>query len=229
MHQATPHGRHHVRRWAALALLTLLAAIGLSGCVRVQAGLAVSDEDTVSGTLVIASIAIRQNDTGPTLKVPTELGGKVKTEVYGADGYTGQKLTLQDLTFPEVALLAEKITNGKQYRLNFRRSGSLVTLAGSVDLSALPPDRAEVQIKISFPGTVSRTNGVNDNNTVSWSPKPGTVTEFNATSEYSGGQSGASWIKWVLIVGAAAIGVAVIVGLLALFSHRRTERTRSTV
>ncbi|MGQ0838656.1 LppM family (lipo)protein [Actinokineospora sp.] len=223
MHQGLRDGRHRFRRWTALAGLALLTALSLAGCVRVQAALAVSENDLVSGQLVIASVAIKQEDTGPALKVPPELAGKVKTEIYTADGYVGQTVRFQDLTFPEVTLLGDAITVAKQYRLSFRRAGDLVTMSGSVDLSELPADRADVQIKIAFPGTVTRTNGIDDNGTVSWKPKPGAVTEFNATVQYTD-SSGVSWTKWVTIVGASAVGVALIVVMLALIAHRRNLR-----
>ncbi|CRK55731.1 Lipoprotein LppM [Alloactinosynnema sp. L-07] len=219
MHQVTPR----FRRWVAIALLSLLAALTLSGCVRVQASLTVSEDDLVSGQVVVAAVSIKQGDTGPALTVPPELAGKVKTQLYTADGYVGQTVSFQDLTFPEIGILSDGLTVGKQYRLSIRRSGDLVTMAGSVDLSDLPPDRAEVQFKVTLPGTVSRTNGINDNGTISWKPKPGAVTEFNATVQYTD-VSGVSWTKWVTIVGASTIGVALIVLVLALVTHRRSRR-----
>ncbi|WP_198943313.1 LppM family (lipo)protein [Actinokineospora bangkokensis] len=223
MPQTSSPTRTRARRWVALAPLAAVLALALSGCLRVQAALAVSEDDTVSGQLVVASVAGKQGDLGPALTVPPELTGKVRTQVYNQDGYVGQTVAFQDLTFPEVTLLGESITVGKQYRLTFRRAGDLVTMAGSVDLTELPADRADIQVKIAFPGTVSRTNGVNDGGTISWKPKPGAVSEFNATAQYSDA-SGVSWTGWVAMVGAAAVGVALIVLALALYSHRRTER-----
>ncbi|WP_424185121.1 LppM family (lipo)protein [Actinokineospora sp. G85] len=197
--------------------------LALSGCLRVQAAISVSEADLVSGELVVASVAGRQGDLGPELTVPPELRGKVRTEIYTGDDYVGQTVRFQDLTFAEVSLLSDAITTGKQHRLTFRRVGDLVTLAGSVDLTQLPADRADIQLKITFPGTVARTNGEDDDGTVSWSPKPGAVSEFTATAQYSGA-SGASWTQWVVMVGAAAVGVSLVVLVLALFSHRRTQR-----
>jgi hypothetical protein len=217
VHQAIPR----FPRWAAFALLSLLAVLTLSGCVRVQASMTVSENDLVSGQMVIAAVSIKPGDTGPALKIPPELAGKVKTQVYAADGYVGQTISMQELTFAEVGILSDSITVGKQYRLSFRRAGDLVTMAGSVDLTELPQDRADVQFKVTLPGTVSRTNGVDDNGTISWKPKPGAVTEFNATVQYTD-SSGVSWTKWVTIVGASAVGVALLVLALALFTHRRT-------
>lgn len=204
-------------------MLATLTALALSGCVRVQAALAVSEDDLVSGQVVIASIATGQDDKGPALTVVPELANRVKAAAYSADGYVGNRVEFQDLTFAEVALLSQTLTVGKQYRLNFRRSGDLVTMSGSVDLSELPADRADVQLKVAFPGSVVQTNGANDNGTVSWSPKPGAATEFLATVQYNN-QSGVSWTKWMALVGAIAVAVALLVVALALFTHRRGRR-----
>ena len=92
---------------------------------------------------------------------------------------------------------------------------------GSIDLTRVPKDRADVQVKIAFPGRIIRTNGDNTDGTISWSPKPSAVTEFSATAQYSDA-SGVSWTQWVAIVGGGAIGVSVLVVLLALFTHRRS-------
>ncbi|WP_051385418.1 LppM family (lipo)protein [Actinokineospora inagensis] len=203
--------------------LALIALVTLSGCVRVQAALALSEDDLVSGQIVIAALPGKQGDSGPALTIAPELKGKVRTQIYSADGYVGQTVSFQGLSFAEITVLSDTISGGKQYRVGFRRAGDLVTVSGSVDLTELPADRSDVQIKISFPGSVTRTNGVNDNGTVTWKPKAGAVTEFDATVQYTD-QSGVSWSKWVAIVGASALGVSLLVLALAFFSHRRSVR-----
>ena len=194
----------------------------LSGCLRVHAALAVSADDRVSGELIIASVQLNDQDTGPPVTIPTELSDRVRTEKYLLDGYVGQKVTFRALRFVDVTQLVEAISEANQYRLSLRRVGDLVTVAGSVDLMQVPPDRADVQIKIAFPdGSVSRTNGDEDGGTISWSPKPGAVTEFDAIAEYSSGR-GDTWVKWALMVGGAAGLAAIVATLLALIAHRRS-------
>ncbi|HWM06570.1 MAG TPA: DUF3153 domain-containing protein [Actinophytocola sp.] len=203
-----------------LVVLAALMMVSLSGCLRIHAALAVSGEDLISGDLVIAALPVNREDDGPDLNIPAELADKVRTEPYTANNYVGQKLTLTGLTFTDLADLVESITTQKQYRLSFRRSGDLVSLAGSIDLTRVPPDRVDVQVKIAMPGRISRTNGDNTDGTISWEPKPGSVTEFSATAQYTD-SSGVSWTQWVAMVGGGAVGVALIVVLLALFTHRR--------
>lgn len=201
----------------------MVAMVCVSGCVRVQAALAISEDDLVSGEVIVAALPSKADDPGPTLNIVPELANKVRTEKYAADGYVGQKLILSELRFSEVTVLVESITEGKQYRLSFRRSGDLVSMAGSIDLTQLPKEKADVGIKMAFPGAINRTNGLNEDGTITWKPKPGAVTEFGVTAEYTD-TSGVSWTKWVAIVGGAAVGVALIVLALALFGHRRTQR-----
>jgi hypothetical protein len=210
------------RRACRIAALALLVMLSLSGCVRVRAALSVSEDDLVSGDVIIATWPRGPNDQGPELKVLPELADKVHTEKYAADGYVGQKLTLSGLRFSDLTVLAESITDSKQYRLNLRRSGDLVSLSGSIDLTQVSADRLDVQLKIALPGSINRTNGLNDGGTISWKPKPGAVTEFNTTAEFSD-QSGVSWTKWVAIVASSAVGVALIVLGLALLGHRRHQ------
>lgn len=195
----------------------------LSGCLRVHAALAISADDRVSGELIIASVRLNDQDNGPTLTIPTELSDRVRTEKYVDGDYVGQKVKFSDLRFVDVTQLVQTISEAKQYRLSLRRAGDLVTLAGSIDLTQVPKDRADVQIKVAFPGPVNRTNGDDDDNVVTWSPKPEAVTEFDAIAEYSGGNQN-SWVKWALLVGGSALLAAIVATLLALIAHRRSVR-----
>jgi hypothetical protein len=212
-----------VRRvFRIVGLIVLFGVLGcsLSGCLRVHAALAVTPDDRVSGTLIVAAVPVNDQDTGPTLTIPPELDDRVRSEQYVQDGYVGQRVSFSNLRFVDLAQMVQTISEAKQYRLSLRRSGDLVTLAGSVDLTQVPADRADVQVKVAFPGSVNRTNGDETDNTVSWSPKAGAVTEFNAISQYSSG-SGDSWVRWALIVGGSALLAALVVTLLALLVHRR--------
>ncbi|OLF16852.1 DUF3153 domain-containing protein [Actinophytocola xanthii] len=206
-----------------LAVLLGFAMMSLTGCLRIHAALAVSQDDVISGELVVAALPTSREDKGPVLTVPPELSDKVRTEPYTANRYVGQKVTLSGIRFADLTVLVESISTVKQYRLSFRRSGDLVSLAGSADLTQVPPDNVDVQVKIAFPGRITRTNGDNTDGTITWTPKPGAVTEFSATSQYAD-SAGVSWTQWVAMVGGGAVVVALLVVLLALFTHRRSLR-----
>lgn len=206
-----------------LGLLALFGVLTLSltGCLRIHAALAVSPDDLVSGELIVAALPVSEQDNGPPLTIPPEMTDRVRSEKYTQDGYVGQKVTFSGLRFTDVATLVESISEADEFRLSFRRAGDLVTLAGSVDLTQVPADRADIQIKVAFPGSITRTNGDEDDGTISWKPKPTAVTEFNAIAQYSGSDNG-DLTKWVTLVGGGAGGAALIVALLALIAHRRS-------
>lgn len=210
-----------VSRVTGLVALFAMLVLSLTGCLRIHTALAVSPDDLVSGELIVAALPVSEQDTGPPLTIPPELNDRVQAEKYAQDGYVGQKVTFRELRFTDVATLVESISEANQYRMSFRRAGGRVTLAGSVDLTQVPKDRADIQIKVAFPGTVSQTDGDEDDGTISWSPKPGAVTEFNAIAEYST-DGGESLMKWVTIVGGGAMLAAIIAALLALIAHRRS-------
>jgi hypothetical protein len=210
-------------RVVGLVVLFGVLVCSLSGCIRVHAALAVSPDDRVSGELIIATYEVSDQETGPKLTIPPELSDRVRAEKYAADGYVGQKVTFTNLRFVDLTQLVQSISEAKQYRLSIRRAGDLVTLAGSIDLTQVPEEKADVQIKVAFPGSVTKTNGDEENGTISWSPKPRSVTEFNAIAEYSSA-GGDSWVRWALMVGGAALLASVVAALLALIAHRRTLR-----
>lgn len=187
--------------------------------------MAVGPDDLVSGTLQIATVQVKPEETGPPLTVPANLSDKVTLTPYAEDGYVGQTVQFSQLTFEQVRTLAESIsTFTSRFKINLRRSGDIVSLAGVIDLSQLRPDKADVQIKIAFPGPIGKTNGAMElENNISWVAKPGQITDINATAQYND-ESGLSWTRWVLLVGAGAVGVALIVLVLALVAHRRTNR-----
>lgn len=221
MHRALVSRR--VSRCVAAALLMLLATLTLAGCVRAHASLTVNEDDLVSGELVIATVRTARNTTGPELTVPEALSDRVRTEPYDRDGYVGTRLTMTDLTFTELSLLVDSITEAKQYRLTMRRSGNLVSMVGSIDLNQVPRKRADVRVQVSFPGTITNTNGTVRGGTITWTPEPGDVTEFSATTSYSD-RTALSWSDWVTMVAAGAVVVALVVAVLALIAHRRAVR-----
>ncbi|MFD7657780.1 LppM family (lipo)protein [Actinosynnema sp. NPDC059797] len=210
------------RASALLLPVLLLAAFALTGCVRLHAAMAVSQDDRVSGEITAATPPTRDNDPGPQLKVPEELAGRVTTQPYHQDDYVGTRLSFSALTFDEVKVLATATSaSSSRYQLAFRRSGDLVTLSGSVDLTQVPPERADVQVKIAFPGEVIDTNGrEEDNATIAWAPKPGQASMITATVRYAGANA-VSYFGWTMLVAGLTGGAALIVLVLALVSHRR--------
>ncbi|MEU4802495.1 DUF3153 domain-containing protein [Actinosynnema sp. NPDC023587] len=211
------------RASALLLPVILLAMFSLTGCIRLHAAMALSQDDRVSGEIVAATPPTEDNDPGPQLKVPEELVGRVTTKQYRADGYTGTQVFFSALTFEEVRTLSMVTSaSSSRYQLAFRRSGDLVTLSGSVDLTQVPTDRADIQIKISFPGEVVDTNGREEEpTTIAWAPKPGQATMITATLRYAG-ENSPSYFGWTMLVAGLTGAAALIVVVLAIVAHRRS-------
>ncbi|MEJ2856133.1 MULTISPECIES: DUF3153 domain-containing protein [unclassified Saccharothrix] len=212
------------RATALILPVMLLALFSLTGCVRLHAAMALSQDDRVSGEIVAATPPTRDNDPGPQLRVPNELASRVTTKPYSQDNYTGTQLFFSGLTFDEVrALAAATSASSSRYQLNFRRSGDLVTMNGSVDLTQVPPERADIQVKISFPGEVVETNGREEESaTIAWSPKAGQASMLQATVRYAG-ENSPSYFGWTMLLAGLTGGAALIVVVLAIVAHRRSQ------
>lgn len=201
----------------------MLLAVGLaaSGCVQVRATISISAADQVSGDVVVAALPTG-GQQGPALTIAPTLASRVNTTPYTNNGFVGEEITFHNLTFDELALLTTTIsTNSEHYQLTLRRSGNQVSLAGSVDLTQVPAQNSDVRIKVSFPGTIVRTDGTAQGDTVSWQPQAGQVTTFGATAQYATAATSAyPWSFWALMIGLGGTLIAAFVTLLALWARR---------
>ena len=215
------------RRRPLVLLALVLALVGLlgAGCVRVRAGLAVSPQDTVSGTVDVGTPDGTPDGDGPPLQVPSDLEGDVTVTRYEQDGYIGSTLAFEDLSFDEVSRLLPQIspTTSSAVRLQLRRAGDRVILSGQIDLTRVAPESADVQLKIAFPGTVRQTDGTVSQGVVSWTFTPGEVGEVNAVAEYPDPDA-PSWVSWALLLTAVVLVAAGVVFALAAATRPRVDR-----
>lgn len=203
-----------------LLLAVLLVGMLLGGCARVRTALAVQPDDTVTGEIVLATPETGPDDQGPAVTLPPELLSDVDITEYRQDGYTGSVLRFSNLTFAQVASLSRVAgPAGGPVRLDLRRAGNRVLLVGAVDLTTVSVDRADFQLKISFPGQVLESNGEVDSSTVSWSFTPGEVGDVTAVVAF-GDPNAPSAVNWT-------IGLAGIVALLAAGIVLIARRTRN--
>jgi hypothetical protein len=213
-------------RRSAVVLAVVLALVALlgTGCVRVRAGMALSPDDTVSGTIDIGTPDGTPAGTGPPLQVPPDLSGDVSVERYEQDGYIGSRVTFEDLSFDEVSRLLPQIspTTTSSVRLQLRRAGDRVVLSGQVDLTRVSPESADVQLKIAFPGPVRQTDGTVSQGVVSWTFPAGAVGEVNAVAEYPD-PNAPSWISWALLLMLLVLAAAGIVFALAASTRPRVS------
>lgn len=213
---ADPHPeprRGRTRRGLAVLLVAVVALLTLSGCARVQAGLAVQPDDTVDGEIVIATPDGAPGGKGPEITVPPELSDDVEVSSYSEGGYVGSVVRFSGLTFEQLGSLnALGGVAGGRADLELRRVGGRIAVQGRADLTTVPVDGADVQLKINFPGEVVETNGDADGGQVTWTFAPGEVGQINA-SVASADPNAPSTLGWTLFLAAlvaVASGVAVV-------------------
>jgi hypothetical protein len=205
--------RRDVRRALTLALALLLALGALSGCARVRAALAVQPDDTVNGEIVVATPAKAADDTGPPITVPDEIKDDVEVTPYRQEGYTGSLLRFSGLTFDQLGLLSAAAgPNGQRVQFALRRAGNRLIVNGKADLTTVPVDKADFQLKITTSGEVLETNGDADGGTASWTFDPGKVGDVSAVVA-ADDPNAPSPLNWALLTGlmVAAACAAVVV------------------
>ncbi len=171
-----------MHRWRA-TLLALAVALALSGCLRFSADLTLDSDNTVSGRYVVA---VKQG-TGDTYgmsdrALAEELwGGYSKAQAfadvasgdYSKDGYVGVTVSFAD---EPLDTFAPTGTDWGVRRVGdeFVVSGpsSAVTQAAQRELpdSEVARELADAQflVSVTFPGTVTQSNGSVEKRTVAW-------------------------------------------------------------
>jgi hypothetical protein len=203
-----------------LLLAVLLAGSALGGCARVRVALALQPDDTVTGEIVLATSAKSPDDKGPPVALPPDLASRVDIAPYRQEGYAGSVLTFSGLTFDEVGALSSAMgPAGGAVRFALRRAGGRVLVTGAVDLTTASVDKADFQLRMSFPGQIVESNGEVDHDTISWTFDAGKASDVTAVVAYA--DPGApSIMNWTL-------GLAGLVALVALAVVLLARRTRN--
>jgi len=196
-------------------LVVLLGALTLlSGCARVRAALAVQPDDTVRGEIVVATPARGPDDPGPQVTIPPGLGSvDIDVEQYREQDYVGSRLSFSGLSFAEVSMLTSVVDTDGRVQLALRRVGDRIVTEGVADLATVSADRADFQLKVTFPGEVLGTNGDTNAGTVTWLFEPGEQGRINAVVAHED-PDGPSTLLWtLLVVGLVAAVTVLVVGL----------------
>ncbi len=213
----SPPRSRPVRRALVLVLALLLAGPALGGCARVRAALAVQPDDTVNGELVLATPATDPNDIGPPIAVPEEISDQVEVSPYRQEGYTGSLLRFSGLTFDQLPLLSTAAGRvGERVQFSVRRAGNRLVVSGKADLTTVPADKADFQLKITTSGEVLETNGDADAGTASWEFDAGEVGDFTAVIDVDD-PNAPSTFNWTLLT---ALLVAAACAAVVVLAHR---------
>lgn len=219
-----PNRRATRKRLVAWAMLLLVVAPSLIGCVRVRASITVSPDDRVSGQIVAAAIPRDDNDKGPQLLNNLPFAQKVAVSEYSREDYVGSQAVFSDLTFAELPQLASMNRDAAGVDISLRRAGDLVILEGRADLTSLSDSEADVSLSVAFPGEVTTTNGDQiSSEVVEWKLRPGVVSTMNAQARYTD-PSARSFTGAAIWLGIASVIVAGIVGWLAYAGRDQSPR-----
>lgn len=177
-----------VRRRLAAATVAV-AALGLSGCVRLGVELELKPDDVGQAAVVVAVEDDVLEMTGQSAAdFIDQLVGKddpaehaIRTEEYARDGYTGERYVYGEMPVKDLG-------KGTDLDLEVKREGDEYVVAGTLDLSekalGVPAggslDDLDVTVDVTFPGVVTSTNGTVDGNTVHWEPPLGGRYEIHA-------------------------------------------------
>jgi hypothetical protein len=211
-----------MKRLARAVAIALVAAVALSGCIRYNVDMTLSQDNTASGTIVIAvqkgvgqemGLASDQ-DALTQLFGESPFGPNFTPKDYADGNWVGKSYTFSGVDITNLADLAPLFAvtrEGDVFSVN--GAGAPLTEDQKKEL----PSGAESSVAITFPGPVVESNGTVDGNTVTWNPF--TMTgPIHATVNATGATAGLSFPTWILIAGGAALVIllaaAVVVAVL---------------
>lgn len=166
------------------------------------------------------------SEVPPPGETTDQNGGKGSTDQVAR---VGTRASFTDLTTGQIGQLGEIAANAfgedsMSIKLAAKRTGDVVRLTGTADLTDLDPARNVAQLTISFGGEVTGTTGsqVGDN-TVTWNLKPRETTTITAEAKYADPATAAipSWSWFVAFV---CLAVVLLVARLAFAGRDRSPR-----
>lgn len=227
-----------LRRSLALVGLAAVTAVALTGCIKFDLALTVSDQDTVSGeatigmTKALAAMGASSTSTGSSTADLFTEGNGITQVPFDDDTFVGSTYK-----FDAVPLANFSTSDSESGQIAIVREGDNLITTGTFDMgSSSETDTsdsmssemmstmaasAQMKIAITYPGKIVSTNGVVDGKTVTWTPKFGEITEIDAVVKSPQSSNVPVFI---------GIGVAVVVigGLVAFLLLRRKKATVSS-
>jgi hypothetical protein len=220
-------------------ILPRLLAVGvlvlaLAGCVRFQADLTLSPQNTVDGSIVVA-VALQDDsedsrDAALTAaqQIEDELLGSLRdasgvtTREYEEDDYLGSLIELDDVPL-------EAFSGQGEDSFKIVRDGDEYVFTGALDFSgeSVPTENDDeaaddnLTISITFPGPVSEHNGELTGSTVSWSTTVDQRLDMSARGAAT--PPGPPVLLIAGIVLAVLLVVAAIVALLLVLRSRKAK------
>jgi hypothetical protein len=217
----------------------LLVVFGLSGCLKVDMDMTVTQDDKVDGSLILGFNKSLMKGLGATdqqLRQQLDsqspisgLGGKAKASRYEDATFIGQKYTFSGVPLAKL----NQSSNGDQ--LSIKHQGSRYVVDGTLDLSAGQLNgsglgsaqikqflkSADIKVKLTFPGKVRSASGSIDGNSVTWTPKFGDKVSLRAVADDTASSGGAgSRALWIILLVVLVLLLALAAGYVLMMRRR---------
>jgi hypothetical protein len=228
-------------------VLLVLGVLLLGGCLKLDADLAVSSDNTVTGTYVVAykkDPSVKQPGLGAARELLVH-AGSADARPYDDGQYLGTEYQLRGVPFADLAAFTAVTVQGRQTgTIQLTRDGDDVLVAGTFDfretssVSRTAQQDAQarklftVRVRLSFPGDVQTANGDIQGRVVTWDIPPFARTTLQARASVveppvqqavrQAGSTGAS--RYALWVGIGLAAVALLLGLVLVVRWLRRSR-----
>lgn len=237
------------RRTAAVLSVAIIAALMLSGCVKLDMALSIQSNDTVDGTVVFAVDKSLLELSGKSAEEAWKSGstsapfptsatsGSVTTKVYDQEGKYGETYTFASVPLSEFD--GTSATGKDDKSIKIMHQGDYFVVSGVLDMSqasqtssgngssasAQPIPAAllksfEIKIALTFPGEVVEHTGTLDGTTVTWAPQGAEKVVISAKAKDKAETTLASVVTKVLPWAVAALVLLGLALLLVLFLRR---------
>jgi hypothetical protein len=228
------------------ALAAAAMAVVLTGCIKMDMQLDVSENDTVDGEIILAlsrdasamAEAMGEDPSSVFGDLGADLPEGAQAEEYEDGDFVGQRYTFEGVDLSEFS--------AEESGFGITHEGEEIVVDGNLDMTGMDPEAMageleglggdagelgdmdqlmeslDMSVSITFPGEVTDHNGELDGTTVTWTPVPGEANEISARSADSGGGGGDGipvWI-WILII-------VVVLGLAALLFFLSRNRNQA--
>jgi hypothetical protein len=226
-------------RRVQIALASLAVLFLTTGCMKVNMDLTVSENDTVSGSMILAfsndaielAESMGSDSALDTDSLVTEQPG-LTIEPYKDADYAGTKITFDEKPFNEFS------TGTTADTLQFKRDGDVISVTGAVNMAGDDPstieqiktnpitaglfEKSDISISITLPGKILETSGSVVGNTVTFKGELGDNITIDAKSDVSAGFD----VLPLAIGGLALAGV--VAGSVFVVNRRRAAPKQDT-
>ena len=211
-----------------IALVASSILLFTSGCLKAEMDLTVNQNDTVSGSVIIAfskdaielANSLGSSSALNTDSLITEQPG-IKAVPFKDADYEGTEISFENRPFSEFS------TGTAADSLKFTREGDIVTVSGAIDMAGEDPtiidqirtnpitsglfEKSDISVSITMPGKILESSGQISGNTVTFSGELGDNIVIDVKADTSSGINLVGLgIGGLVVAGAAAAGIVLL-------------------